>query len=225
MRRDLKYALNLLLSVPIFYKYKDRTLLSGRPYIDNLSLIGTVVDKEILKNGAIVECGTWRGGMAAGMIEFCGKDKFYCFFDSFEGLPQPKEIDGKKALEYAVDKDSPLYHNNARASIEIFNDTIARTGIKQDNVTIVKGFYEKSFQTFDSPQISVLRLDSDWYESTMLCLEKFWDFVIAGGIILIDDYYTFDGCSRAVHDFLSKNKSADNIRMGPIGQVAYIQKK
>jgi O-methyltransferase len=220
-----RYIYNMITCIPIYHKYKDRTMIGLREYIENLSLIDTFVPGDVLKNGAIVECGTWRGGMAAGLIEFCGKDKSYYFFDSFEGLPEAKEIDGKAALEWQANKESPLYHDNCNAPLELFKNTIDRTGVSYDNVRIIKGFYDKSFQTFEPPDISVLRLDADWYESTMLCMEKFWDFVIHSGIILIDDYYSWDGCSRAVHDFLSKRKAVEQIKMGPVADVAFILKK
>jgi O-methyltransferase len=52
----------------------------------------------------------------------------------------------------------------------------------------------------------------------MICLKKFWPHIAKGGAILIDDYYTFAGCSRAVHDFLSEIKATENIR-GAAGQA------
>jgi O-methyltransferase len=211
--------------IPIYYKYKDRTMIEFLRYLENLSLIGTFVDPDVLKSGVIVECGTWRGGMAAGMIEFCGKDRSYCFFDSFEGLPEPNEIDGKKAFEWQANKEDPGYYDNCSSSLELFRDTISRTGINEDNIIIIKGFFEKSLQTFEPKKISVLRLDADWYDSTMLCLEKFWDFVIPGGIIIIDDYNHWAGCSRAVHDFLSKRQAWEHISHGPVGRETFIRKR
>jgi O-methyltransferase len=225
MRTKLKSIICLMSSIPIYYKYKDRTMLSLRSYIGTLSLIGTSVDKDILKNGAIVECGTWRGGMAAGLIEFCGKNRSYYFFDSFEGLPDAKEIDGAAALEWQSNKNPTNYFDNCSASIDVFMNTIDRTGVNYNNVNIIKGFFEDTLPTFETPNISVLRLDGDWYESTMLCLEKFWDSVVPGGIILIDDYYTWDGCARAIHNFLSKRQSTETIETGLVGRVAFIRKK
>jgi O-methyltransferase len=225
MNKELKYILKMISGAPIYYKYKDRTMIPFRRYIENLSLIETFIDDKVLKSGAIVECGTWRGGMSAGMIEICGKDKSYYFLDSFEGLPEPKEIDGKRAFAWQADKESPGYYDNCSSSLELFKNTIDRTGINHDNVMIIKGFYDKSFQTFESPKISVLRLDADWYESTMLCLEKFWDHVVPGGIIIIDDYHVWEGCSRAVHDFLSKRQALERISQGPLGRETFILKK
>jgi hypothetical protein len=56
----------------------------------------------------------------------------------------------------------------------------------------------------------------------MECLRKFWDFVLSDGLILIDDYYTWDGCSRALHDFLSDRKALERIRQAPSEHGAFI---
>ena len=62
----------------------------------------------------------------------------------------------------------------------------------------------------DEP-IAILRLDGDWYDSTMVCLEHLFPKVIPGGLIILDDYYAWDGCSKALHDYLSKYKRAERI--------------
>jgi O-methyltransferase len=59
----------------------------------------------------------------------------------------------------------------------------------------------------------------------MICLRKFWDHVLPGGIVLIDDYHMWDGCSRAVHDFLSEKKAPERITQGRLAGVGYIKKK
>jgi Macrocin-O-methyltransferase (TylF) len=69
--------------------------------------------------------------------------------------------------------------------------------------------------------IAVLRLDGDWYDSTMLCLEHLFPLVVPGGLMLIDDYYTWDGCARAVHDYLSREQAAGRIEKTS-GGVTYI---
>jgi O-methyltransferase len=59
----------------------------------------------------------------------------------------------------------------------------------------------------------------------MICLEKFWDHVLPGGVILIDDYYYWEGCAKAVHDFLSRRQAPERIQQGRIAGVAYIVKE
>jgi hypothetical protein len=80
------------------------------------------------------------------------------------------------------------------------------------NFEIVKGWFEKTLPQFTpSAQIAVLRLDADWFDSTLVCLECLSPYMAKKGIIILDDYYTWDGCSKAVHYFLSKNESSMKI--------------
>jgi O-methyltransferase len=180
-----------------------------------------ILKDESLKDGAIIECGTWRGGMSAGMIEIGGFDRDYFFFDSFEGLPPAGEIDGKKAKEYEDSLSAP----GCEASLEEFKQTISMTGCPAGKIHVYKGFFESTFPEFCPPKIAVLRLDADWYESTMICLNKFWDHVLPGGLILLDDYHYWEGCSRAVHEFLAKRGVPESIRQGSIGRVCFMIKK
>ena len=130
---------------------------------------------------AIVECGCWKGGMSAALIEIGGFQRDYYFFDSFEGLPPAKAIDGRAALAWYADTASPSYRDNCTASIDDFRRTVRRTGRPEFRIHVFKGFFEQTFPSFTPPPIAVLRLDADWYDSTMECLRKFWDFVLSGG--------------------------------------------
>ena len=161
--------------------------------------------------------------MSAALIELGGPNRDYYFFDSFEGLPPAKEIDGSAALAWQADTTAPGFYDNCSASIDEFMATIALSDIAPDRVHPIKGFFDSTFPTFTPPPISILRLDADWYDSTILCLRKFWDHILPNGLILIDDYYKWDGCSRAVHDFLSERKAPERIRQRTEG-LAYILK-
>ena len=138
-------------------------------------------------------------------------------------MPPASPIDGKAALEFKSAKNSLLYYNNCTATIEEFKETIARTGVPVAAVEIYKGLFECTFPTFDPPPVAVLRLDADWYASTKACLTKFWDAVMPGGVIIIDDYGTWEGCTKAVHEFLSMRRAAEPIRHTPTG-VTFIVK-
>jgi hypothetical protein len=94
----VRFAGGILRAVQLFYKYRTRTMIHLKAYAENLAMVNVVLANMSLKNGAIVECGTWKGGMAAGMIEIAGPDRRYYVFDSLEGLPPAKEIDGTKAI-------------------------------------------------------------------------------------------------------------------------------
>jgi hypothetical protein len=72
-------------------------------------------------------------------------------------------------------------------------------------------------------KIAILRLDGDWYESTMTCLAHLYDKVNPGGLIILDDYYMWDGCSKALHDFMSERKLDVKIRQYD-NQICYLVK-
>lgn len=211
---DIRSAIGLRL------KYRDATMIRPHAYVENILLAAEAARRT---SGAIAECGTWRGGMAAGLMERCGPRQYF-FFDSFEGLPDAKELDGLEAVEYQQNADAPGYYDNCTASEATFRSVIARAPQQGREVTIVKGWFEETLPVTAVPSLSVLRLDGDWYESTMTCLTNLWDLVLPGGLILIDDYHAWEGCSRAVHDFLSSRKAVERILTGRIARVAHIWK-
>jgi O-methyltransferase len=215
----------MLRAIPQFYKYRARTMIPLRAYAENLAMMNVALAKPSLKNGAVIECGTWKGGMAAAMIEVGGPERRYYFFDSFEGLPPATDVDGLAAKQWQTNRTSATYRDNCTASLEDFRRTLEMTRCKLDGIEVHKGFFENTFLDFNCPPIAVLRLDADWYESTTICLKKFWDHVMPGGLILIDDYYAWEGCTKAVHAFLAMRRAPEPIYQGPIGRVAFIVKK
>jgi O-methyltransferase len=209
-----------------FRKFRPYTMIHDRPFRENLLLAKKALLNPALDGAAIVECGTWKGGMAAALVEIGGPNRTYYFFDSFEGLPAAEAIDGKSAKDYQADTKNPEYFDNCRASVDDLKGALALATNRTDRIRIIPGFFESSFKEFEPPQIAVLRLDGDWYSSTMICLQKFWNYVLPGGLILIDDYYTWDGCARAVHEFLFKVEATERVQQGRIsGSIAFIQKQ
>ena len=202
----------------IYNKYKEHTMIPKELYLDNLNLCLDYYPGD----GAIVECGVWRGGMIAGIAETLKKfNNNYYLFDSFEGLPEVKEIDGEKAKEWQMNISSPYYYDNCRAEYEFAEGLLLRLGV---NFKIIKGWFNETIPSNKPLEaISILRLDGDWYESTIVCLENLYPLVKQNGIIIIDDYYTWDGCSKAVHDYFSKIKSSSRICQTHLG-TAYIIK-
>jgi O-methyltransferase len=183
----------------IYRKYRHYTMIPTEIYVPNLLLAHQLRHVD----GCVVECGVWRGGMIAGIAEVLGPHRAYFLFDSFQGLPPAEEIDGQVAIAWQTDIDSPTYYNNCTAS-----EMEARTAMrlsKAAQYSIVRGWFEETLPHFKPPcPIALLRLDGDWYQSTRLCLEYLSPYLARNGIIIVDDYYTWDGCARAVHEFLGK---------------------
>lgn len=207
----------------LYRKYQDATMIQLEVFAENLALAKRAMAG---LDGAVVECGTWRGGMAAALMEIGGPNRSYLFFDSFEGLPPAKEIDGDAALHWQANPKAANYYDNCSASIQEFEGVVGRVSPYPSDVQIYKGFFADTLpKVAEIPPIAVLRLDGDWYDSTMECLKKFWDSVVPGGLILIDDYAVWDGCTRAVHDFLSRRQASEPIVSGRVAGVTYITKR
>lgn len=221
----IRYATAALRAELVYRKFKNATMVGHLQYIENLAIASTAARNV---PGAIIECGTWRGGMSAGLMSTMGPDRQYYFFDSFEGLPPATSEDGPAAVAYQADVSSIHYRDNCRATIKEFEGAISRVRGPSYNRRIIQGFYDKTFPTFDMSRvgpIAVLRLDADWYESTILCLRKFWTSVAEGGVLLIDDYQTWDGCTKAINEFFGATDPIQRICQGPIGRVSYLIKR
>lgn len=154
---------------------------------------------------SFVECGVAKGGCLSMMKYAAGRDNKIFGFDSFEGMP---DITKEDISDY--NKSCP----RAVVGVPICNgigdvyNTFNNLNLNMDNVTLVKGFFQNTLHVQENidkvGQIAVLRLDGDWYESTKTCLEKLYDKVIDGGIIIIDDYGHFIGAKTATDEFRMK---------------------
>lgn len=165
-------------------------------------------------SGAFVEAGAWRGG-CAGILSYISKKYDYknrlYFFDSFEGLPQPTPEDGKDAKTFADGKVEGELKSIEKVQAEesyIKELLFSKIGIDHSKVNIVKGWFQDTLPIYKNiiGDIVILRLDGDWYESTKVALENLYGLVKHGGYIIIDDYYFWDGCKKAVDEFIVKNK-------------------
>jgi hypothetical protein len=163
--------------------------------------------------GALVECGTWRGG-SVGMMALAHlaseptPSRQIHLFDSFEGLPEPTAKDGTKAARYAGGRVTgaldtidacvaPLVDNRALLEGSI--------GYPTELLTYHQGWFQETVPAA-APSlgpIALLRLDGDWYESTVVCLEHLYPFVPPGGVVVIDDYGHWEGARRAVDEFVA----------------------
>ncbi|MDA1337825.1 MAG: class I SAM-dependent methyltransferase [bacterium] len=164
-------------------------------------------------NGAFVETGVWRGG-CAGILAYISKkynyqNKLY-FFDSFEGLPQPSIKDGRDAKIFANGESKGDLKSIKKVKAEegyIKELLFEKLEIDPTKVYIIKGWFQDTLAKNKNRigKIAILRLDGDWYESTKVALENLYDLVVPGGYIIIDDYYFWDGCKKAVDEFISNN--------------------
>lgn len=150
--------------------------------------------------GDFVECGVFNGGTAAVLAYSAAHSKYTrttWLFDSFAGMPDTTHEDGEAANEYV---------GGVIGSIGKVNQVLGRVGAKVDKVKIVKGWFQDTFPQHKIAKIAILNIDADWYESVKLCLETYYDSIVPGGFISIDDYGYWPGCKQAVDEFFVTRK-------------------
>lgn len=164
--------------------------------------------------GCIVECGVWRGGSAmaaalALMQEGDASRNLY-LFDTYEGMTAPQDIDrnaegnlASASLAQDRRKDGPFW---CVADIDDVRENLGSIGYPLECIKLVKGPVEVTIPANSPPeQIALLRLDTDWYESTKHELVHLFPLVSAGGIVIIDDYGYWQGSRAAVDEFLANS--------------------
>ncbi len=178
-----------------------------------------VIDADV--EGDLIECGTWKGGGSFSMLlaqryKYGRIVKPVWMFDSFQGLPPADERDGPHALQYQKDTASPSYFDNCTAPLEGVREAIKKFGFKDDEAIVVPGWFNdsvpKHVAAIAQLKIALLRVDCDWYDPVTYVLDSFAPSVSDEGVIILDDYYAWDGCARAAHDFLSRNGLSWRIR-------------
>jgi O-methyltransferase len=171
-----------------------------------------VVDHAI--PGAIVECGVWRGGsmqaVARTLLERGAGDRELHLYDTFEGMPEPTEadrgMDGTPAAELLA-RAPRTARVWAEASLEDVQAGMAETGYPAERIHYHAGRVEDTIPEGAPEQIALLRLDTDWYASTRHELEHLYDRVPSGGVIIADDYATWQGARQAVDEFLERTRA------------------
>jgi len=165
--------------------------------------------------GDIVECGVWKGGSIMAAIKvFQGLNdtsRSMYLYDTFEGMVAPTEndtkIDGTNAREaferYKINKDSSTW---CRSDIEEVREAVFSTGYDRSKLHFVKGKVEETIPQVIPEKIALLRLDTDWYESTKHELVHLFPRLVPGGVLILDDYGSWFGARKAVDEYLSENK-------------------
>lgn len=159
--------------------------------------------------GSFVECGVWRGGCAAVMaMASAGSRRRIWLFDSFQGMPAATEKDGDEARQLTNRFDGSLtpVGSNVATLEEVRHYLFGRIKLDPRDVLIWPGWFQETLQAARSEvgPIAILRLDGDWYESTLCCLRHLYDQLVEGGYLIVDDYGHFSGCRKAVEEFFEE---------------------
>lgn len=163
--------------------------------------------------GDFVECGVWRGGNSA-LANLIIKEnnqtnsRNVYLFDTFEGMTAPTNEDkheGINTQEWFERYQKETHNEWCYASLEDVKHTMSVMSCSSANVFYVKGPVEKTLIVPENlpKKISVLRLDTDWYESTKIELEVLYPLLESGGILMIDDYGYWEGARKAVDEYFA----------------------
>jgi O-methyltransferase len=150
--------------------------------------------------GDLMETGVWRGGasifMRAVLKAYGDTKRNVWVADSFQGLPKPDPE------TYPVDAagDFSVFPELA-IPLEKVKANFARYGLLDEQVRFLPGWFRDTLPEAPIDRLAVLRLDGDMYESTMVALQSLYHKVSVGGFVIVDDYFCFDMCQKAVDDF------------------------
>jgi O-methyltransferase len=161
--------------------------------------------------GAIVECGVWKGGsMAAAaktLLQVGDLERELYLFDTFQGMTAPtsKDVDysGKTAAQLLAEEPG---FDCSDAPIETAKAVLRDTGYPEARIHFVRGIVEDTIPAAAPESISLLRLDTDWYESTKHELVNLFPRISHGGVLIIDDYGHWEGARRACDEYFLENR-------------------
>jgi O-methyltransferase len=163
--------------------------------------------------GAVVECGVWRGGsmmaVARTLLEQNDRDRTLYLFDTFDGMSPPTARDrtfsGDPADDLLSRADKRTDHVWAYSPLEEVQRAMESTGYDPNNVRYVVGPVERTLPREAPEAIALLRLDTDWYESTYHELVHLYPRLSVGGVLIIDDYGYWQGAREAVDQYVREN--------------------
>lgn len=188
-----------------------------------------VVEAEI--PGDFVECGVWRGGsvmlIAETLLSLGVTNRRIYLYDTFDGMSVPTEadvdLDGKRAdvmLAAEANRENGLVW--CISSLQEVRANLAKTHYPTEQFFFVEGKVEDTIAVQQPDLISLLRLDTDWYESTRIELEQFYPLLSPRGVLIIDDYGHWKGSRKAVDEYFQQLAPSSRILLARIDYTGRI---
>ncbi len=205
---------------PDFSEQNIEICKKAKPYTaTSIERMNALIDavRFIVKNkidGAMVECGVFKGGsimaMALTLKALGVGDRDLYLYDTFSGMSKPTDDDisirGAKAQDtFSNNRISDDASNWCLAPLDEVKENVFSTGYMKEKFHFIKGKVEDTIPKETPNSISLLRLDTDWYESTKHELIHLFPLLKPNGIIIIDDYGHWKGARKAVDEYISEN--------------------
>jgi len=197
----------------MYDKCKDYTFV---PLDASFALYNAV--KYISRNkipGDFVECGVWKGGqamiMAYTLLKEGDTERQIYLYDTYKGMSEPTEVDvyipNREAARVNWEKRIQSDHNAwSYASLENVKANLISTGYPKERISFIEGKVEETIPHKIPPhKISLLRLDTDWYESTYHELTYLYPLLERMGVLIIDDYGVWAGSRKAMDSYMQEN--------------------
>jgi hypothetical protein len=181
------------------------TMTSPARMASLLYAVQYLVDNRI--PGDIAECGVWRGGsmmiVARALLAAGDTGRALYLYDTFEGMSEPTDDDAHRG-ESARDQLDRTPEGTGvwcYAGLEDVKRNLLSTGYPEENIHFVKGKVEDTIPGTIPGPLALLRLDTDWYESTRHELRHLYPLLGEDSILIIDDYGYWEGARKAVDEY------------------------
>ena len=206
-----------LASAPDMSEAEHKIMLAAKPFtmtsVERMAALIKAVTY-VTQNGIagdIAECGVWRGGsmmtVALTLLAHGDRSRSLYLFDTFEGMSSPsrddKSLDGVSA-DVQLERDPQGTGVWCYASLEDVRANILSTGYPEEKIHLIKGKVEDTIPRHIPSSLSLLRLDTDWYESTKHELRHLYPLLNTKGILIIDDYGHWQGAKKAVDEYFAE---------------------
>lgn len=193
------------------------TMIRVHSLIEMCEVVADVRERGV--EGSFLETGTAMGGSAILLTAAKEPERELVVYDVFGQIPAPSEADGEDVHErYATITRGEAkgvagdeYYGYQKDLLGKVTAAFATAGYRVDDhhVRLVQGLFEDTLHP-EGP-IALAHLDGDWYESTMVSLERIVPHLSLGGVLLIDDYNSWSGCARAVDEFFAERDDFERI--------------
>jgi O-methyltransferase len=202
---DIIYLLSNLTTINLLLKVRPYTMITFRRLATLYKLASRLERDKI--SGSYIECGVRNGGSAAVIAAAAAKnkDRQVWLFDSWEGLPEPDEIDILYNPEDA--KKGSILGEEANVRELLFS----KLKLNEKRIHLVKGWFSDTLPGTETGKIALLHLDCDLYQSVKDCLENLYDKVTGDGCIVVDDYGYWSGSKKAIDEFIQDRDLKVNI--------------
>jgi hypothetical protein len=165
--------------------------------------------------GALAECGVWRGGSVLAMVSTLQnmgvQDREIYLYDTFEGMPEPSEHDVSELEPPALETWRQAEQTDDRAWSYLFDpstfnedavrELLTATGYPTERLHFVRGLVEETIPGDAPEELALLRLDTDWYDSTVHEMRHLYPRLATGGVLIVDDFGHWQGSRRAVEEY------------------------